>query len=362
MTSQELLKRTIEDPENLFLELFHRGHMECPDCASINLYKLKSGRYKCKECGRVFSIKTGTVTEHSNLSISTWLQALYFIITSTYGISSLELAKKLSVTQTTSYFLLNKVRFLLKQDSIQLGAEVAMDEYYHGGNCSRFKLSRRQNLCRKFNLPLYPKTPAEKIAIANKINQLTKHPIIGMNDGRRIVLMQVPNLFYRSDVKKIFDAHCSEDSVIVSDSTTLYDNLSKEIHKSNHSKLQFITEDGRTSNKIEGTFSHIDRHFLSRHTSISSDKLQLYLNEFSWKWNHRRCSVQTQMMNIALKLNKTLHIRDLRHFNGISSFGIREREIFDPGEVFKLGLVREFKQDGIVYRYDDWIKQPDLPF
>ena len=34
-------------------------------------------RFRCRPCRRFFSVKTGTVMEHSNLSYSQWLDALY---------------------------------------------------------------------------------------------------------------------------------------------------------------------------------------------------------------------------------------------------------------------------------------------
>ena len=54
--------------------------------------------YKC-------AVRTATVMESSRLPLQAWLLAFYRMTTAKKGISSVQLAKELGVTQKTAWFL-----------------------------------------------------------------------------------------------------------------------------------------------------------------------------------------------------------------------------------------------------------------
>ena len=50
------------------------GLARCPECDSTDSYFLPSGNvWKCKACARKYSLKIGTIFEHSPLSLGKWL-------------------------------------------------------------------------------------------------------------------------------------------------------------------------------------------------------------------------------------------------------------------------------------------------
>lgn len=107
----------------------------CPYCGGIHPYRRGDGRFKCKECGSSFSILKNTIFEASNLPLQKWFEGMYLISAHKKGISSCQLARDLSVTQKTAWYILHKVRTLFAQDdSIIMEGEVEMDETYVGGN------------------------------------------------------------------------------------------------------------------------------------------------------------------------------------------------------------------------------------
>lgn len=83
----------------------------CPACEAKNPGFLKTRRiWKCRDCGKQFSVKLGTVFEDSPIGLDKWLPALWMLANSKNGISSYELGRALGVTQKTAWFMLHRIR------------------------------------------------------------------------------------------------------------------------------------------------------------------------------------------------------------------------------------------------------------
>src|SRR3989454_7778757 len=78
--------------------------VSCIACEAKNPGFLKTRRiWKCRDCGRQFSVKLGTIFEDSPIGLDKWLPALWMLANSKNGISSYELARALGVTQKTGW-------------------------------------------------------------------------------------------------------------------------------------------------------------------------------------------------------------------------------------------------------------------
>src|SRR5579872_4239066 len=91
----------------------------CPDCGTDKPYELKAQkRWKCrmKTCHRQFSVKVGTIFEDSPIPLQKWLPAFWLLTNCKNGISSYEVARDLKVTQKTAWFMLQRIRLVLKDD------------------------------------------------------------------------------------------------------------------------------------------------------------------------------------------------------------------------------------------------------
>src|SRR5947209_401584 len=68
-----------------------QGVPVCPACEHEDHYYLKSQkRWKCKECGKQFSVKLGTIFEDSPIGLDKWLIALWMLVNCRNGVSSYE--------------------------------------------------------------------------------------------------------------------------------------------------------------------------------------------------------------------------------------------------------------------------------
>src|SRR3954462_5720736 len=91
------------------------GNVECPFCSSTKVYRTNRG-FKCadKFCAKKFSVTVGTIFENSKVDLRTWSAAIYLCTSSKKGVSSLQLHRQLGITQKTAWFVLHRIREMLK--------------------------------------------------------------------------------------------------------------------------------------------------------------------------------------------------------------------------------------------------------
>jgi transposase-like protein len=94
--------------------------VECPRCGSKNVkFSEKYNRWQCgsHHAQRQFTLKTGTIFEDSPLGLDKWLMAMWMLVNCKNGISSHEVAKDLGVTQKSAWFMLHRLREVLRSES-----------------------------------------------------------------------------------------------------------------------------------------------------------------------------------------------------------------------------------------------------
>lgn len=91
-----------------------QGVPVCPYCGSKEVFGRKDGRYGCRCCRKAFSVLVGTVFQNTKLPLIKWFVAIYLICNSKQGISSCQLSNEIDVTQKTAWFMLQKIRLLLR--------------------------------------------------------------------------------------------------------------------------------------------------------------------------------------------------------------------------------------------------------
>ncbi len=90
-----------ETARNYLEERRWQGEVSCPECNSSEIYARKGkreGQFDCRECGKAFTVRTGTVFEKSPIPLNHWIYAIYALMTSRKGISSMQLSKEIGVT------------------------------------------------------------------------------------------------------------------------------------------------------------------------------------------------------------------------------------------------------------------------
>jgi ribosomal protein L37AE/L43A len=118
---------------------------ECPVCGGASHSKISTrGLFQCSACRRQTSPIAGTIFAATKVPLRTWFRAMYHLTQSKQGISSIELARRLGVTQTTAWTIKHKLaQVMMERDADKrLHGRVELDDAYLGGERSGGKRGR----------------------------------------------------------------------------------------------------------------------------------------------------------------------------------------------------------------------------
>jgi len=124
-----------EEAARVYLEsrLWPDG-VRCPQCKSGERITVrKGGYYRCNACKWDFTVRTGTIFERSHVPLHKWIYAMYLLVTARKGISSMQLAKEIGVTQKSAWFMLGRLREACGSEIEKLRGQVEIDETFVGG-------------------------------------------------------------------------------------------------------------------------------------------------------------------------------------------------------------------------------------
>lgn len=241
----------------------------CPFCASTKVKAIKDGkRFQCNEkvCRKQFSVTVGTVLENTKIPLTKWFLAMYILSNHSKGISSLQLASWLDVTQKTAWFLNHRIREMLTEKAPEiLSGIVEVDETRIGGKISNRHVSKRST------------------------NRDNKTMVFGAVQRQGKVVTKIVD---STSIESLTDAvkeTIQEGAIMVSDEHVGYNKLNQLYKhvKVNHSKEEYVRDAAHT-NTIEGFWSLLKKQIGGIHHSVSAKHLQRYCNEASHRYNNRQ--------------------------------------------------------------------------
>lgn len=254
------------------------GEPVSPFDETSKVYNCKGNRYKCKNTGKYFNVRTGTIFDNTKIPLQKWFMALYVFSSHKKGISSHQLARDISVTQKSAWFLLHRLRYAFDHPNFKkaVGNVVEIDEAGIGGQ-SYYKHANK-------------KTKNEEGAtISNKAS------VIGFRErGGNVKAMVIPDRT-KETLIPVIKENVAPDSVLMTDELIAYQALDKyfEHYSVNHSAKEFVNEMAHT-NGIENFWSHLKRGIDGIYHQISKEHLQSYIDEFLLRFNTRKFTTQNR--------------------------------------------------------------------
>jgi transposase-like protein len=256
-----------QETARLYLEsrLWPNG-VVCPTCSKGNrVTARKGGYYRCLDCKGDFTVRTGTIFERSHVPLHKWIYAMYLLVTSRKGISSLQLAKEIGITQKSAWFVLQRLREACGNDPTVLQGIIEVDETYVGGRERNKHASKKQRLGR---------------------GTIGKTAVIGMRErGGRMKAHTIP----ATDTNTLQSAvHESvvPGSVLHTDEHSGYQGLGISYDHStvNHGAGEYGRA-GVSTNSIESVWALLKRGLHGVYHHASPKHLDRYVQEFAFRLN-----------------------------------------------------------------------------
>ncbi len=255
------------------------GKVVSPFHPASKVYKCANGKYKCRNTGKYFDVKTGTVFAGTKLTLRYWGFAIFLFMSHKRGISSCQLARDLGVTQKTAWNMLHKIReFMKSQNYNTASGDVEIDETFVGGKNKNRHKDKKVEKCQGRSFK-------------------DKVPVFGvLQRNGKVSAVVVPNT-KASTLKPLITGMIAAGSNVFTDGWEYSGLDGYSQYSVDHSRALYgkkvITSKGKElnvcTNGIENVWSHFKRMVFGTYYKVSKYHLQRYIDEFIFRFNSRNC-------------------------------------------------------------------------
>ena len=268
--------------KHLFDVRFGQGHT-CPKCErEAKWYPIKAERaFSCQWCGHHIHPTVGTLFEQSRTPLQLWFYAIFLFTTTRHGVSGKELERQLGVTYKTAWRMGQQIRQLMEQAEVKdlFRGHVELDEAYVGGRRSGGKRGRG--------------APGKTI-------------VMGVAErGGRVHARVIPDI-KKATLRGVVADKVEGGSLVSTDELMSYGLLDGDGFKHvavKHGAKEWALYDYRTDavhhvNTVEGFWKLFKNSIRSTHIHVSRKYMDRYLNEFTFRSNHRQ--MQNAMFDLLI--------------------------------------------------------------
>jgi transposase-like protein len=278
--------------ELMFQKRYGNLHV-CPSCEKETKFHRVSNRkcFACQYCGHQLHPLADTIFHKSSTSLKDWFFAIYLFSISKNGVAAKELERELGVTYKCAWRMAKQIRTLFDNGSepkSKLKGTIEADETYYGGK------ERNKHASKKT-----PGTQGRSV--------LTKTPIIGIVQREGEIRAVVTTNTTGETIVPFIKKNVELGSEIMTDEYKPYQVLAMHDYQHEvvfHASGEYVSGKAHT-NTMEGFWSQLKRSINGTYHAVSPKYLHRYLDEFSWRYNHRRSEVSLFSILLGEYVQKT---------------------------------------------------------
>jgi transposase-like protein len=267
-----------------------QGEPVCPECGCVDAYQHRRPtgllRFRCKGCGKNYSLTSGTLFASHKAPLRTYLAAIAVYMNEVKGKNALALSRDLGMSHKACWVMLHKLREAMAAEfkGRKIGGEgktAEVDGAYFGGH-------------------VRPANHAENRRDRRKaINQSGKRQslliVIRERNGNSLPAVFASESAAESWIK----SRVVKGTIVNADEAASWDGLNArfEMKRINHSECY---SDGEAcTNQAESYFSRIRRGEIGHHHHISGAYLLRYAQESAWREDQRRVDNGAQVRRVT---------------------------------------------------------------
>lgn len=269
LTVREFFKRYPDDDACLdhIMNVRYGMRHTCGVCGTIDatFHRITGRRaYACASCGGHLYPCAGTIFQDSSTKLQLWFYAIYLFVVTRHGVSAKELERQLGVTYKTAWRMGQKIRELAGNADFhgKLVGHIEVDETYVGGK--RPGVRGRGALGKTIVVGMKQRDGAMKTAVVENVRMVTLQPIV--------------------------ESNVEIGSTVSTDELRSYNLLAPRGYAHDtvqHGAGQYV--DGiHHVNTVEGFWKLFKDSVKSTHIHISKKYASRYLDEFTFRSNHRQ--------------------------------------------------------------------------
>jgi len=235
------------------------GGVKCPKCGTERPYWLKNQHlWECRSCDYQFSVTAGTIFHRSKIKLPRWFVAIWLMSYSPKGVAAKQLERELGVCYETAWYMAKRIRKAMRHDIFE------------------------DKLCGIVEVD------ATAVKADGGTGRFGTQNVLGMTTRRGAMKMEVIDALTRANIQRVCLKNFDKVEMVYSDAASSMGFLSK-VAEHRTVAHYWRHAHGRThTNYVESAWSLLKRGVYGIFHHVSAKYLQDYLDEFSFRYSHRR--------------------------------------------------------------------------
>lgn len=265
------------------------GAPVCPSCGGLDAYECRRPkgllRFRCKACGKDFSITSGTLFAAHKAPLRSYLAAIAVFMNEVKGKNALALSRDLGMSHKACWVLLHKVREAMAEEfrGRKIGGEgkiAETDGAYFGGYVkpANYKEHRR-----------------DRRLVANQSGKRQSVVIVRERDGNSL-----PAVF-RSEGAALawIKSRVLPGTVLNADDATGWNGLHAKFEMKRINHQEAYSDGEACTNQAESYFSRLRRGEMGHFHHVAGPYLLRYAQESAWREDARRVDNGAQVRRVT---------------------------------------------------------------